>query len=78
MSGSGLPADTTTGGKNGQYLRPRPTDHVNKGIYSYLGDKHDWYWDDVPDEDWHGIQGVGENYEYTITVETEECQTPRS
>ena len=69
LQGSDPPADTSTGG-NGQLLRPRPADHVNRGFYGFLGDNHDWYWDQAPDEDWYGIESVSQGYEYTIDVET--------
>ena len=36
LQGSDPPADTSTGG-NGQLLRPRPADHVNRGFYGFLG-----------------------------------------
>ena len=50
--------------------RPRPSENISQSFLGFLGDNWDWYWDRVPDEDWFAIEGVSEDYEYTINVET--------
>ena len=59
-----IPADDSTR----DTLRPHPLQNVQ--IQSLLGDNEDWYWDQVPDEDWYAIEGLKEDYEYTVAVWT--------
>ena len=49
-------------------LRPHPLQNIQ--IQNLLGDNEDWYWESEPDEDWYGIKGLKEDYEYTIDVWT--------
>ena len=65
---SDRPADPSTG--DSFHLRPRPSENISQSFLGFLGDNWDWYWDRVPDEDWLAIEGVSEDYEYTINVET--------
>ena len=48
--------------------QPAPLQNIQ--IQNLLGDNEDWYWQSELDEDWYGIKGVKENYEYTIDVWT--------
>ena len=65
---SDRPADPSTG--DTFRLRPEPSEDISQSFRGFLGDNWDWYWDETPDEDWFAIDGVGEDYEYTIVVET--------
>ena len=65
---SDRPADPSTG--DTFRLRPPPSENISRSFMGFLGDNWDWYWDQVPDEDWFAVEGVSENYEYTINVET--------
>ena len=65
---SDRPADSSTG--DTFRLRSRPSENISHSFVGFLGDNWDWYWDRVPDEDWFAIEGVSEDYEYTINVET--------
>ena len=65
---SDIPADISTG--DTFRLRPRPSEHVSQSSTGFLGDDWAWYWVQAPDEDWFAIQGVSEDYQYTINVET--------
>ena len=65
---SDRPADPSTG--NTFRLRPRPSENISQSFIGFLGDNWDWYWDQVPDEDWFAVEGVSEDSEYTINVET--------
>ena len=63
---SDLPANESTTIR----LRARPSSNISRGSFGFLGDNWDWYWDHAPDEDWFAVEGVSEDYEYTITVAT--------
>ena len=65
---SDIPADISTG--DTFRLRSRPSEHVSQSSTGFLGDDWAWYWVQAPDEDWFAIQGVSEDYQYTINVET--------
>ena len=52
------------------FLRPHPHENVHLSTMGYLGDNREWYWDHAPDEDWYRIEGVDEDFEYTIEVWT--------
>ena len=65
---SDRPADPTTG--DTFRLRPRPSTTISQSFTAFLGDNWDWYWNQVPDEDWFAIEGASHDYEYTITVQT--------
>ena len=66
--------DTPSNGSTRDRLRPHPLQNVQ--IQSLLGDNEDWYWDQVPDEDWFAIEGLKEDHEYTIDVWTMEEELP--
>ena len=59
-----VPADDSTQAK----LRPHPLQNIQ--IQGILGDNDDWYWDQVPDEDWYAIEGLREDHEYKVDVWT--------
>ena len=60
--------DTPSNNSTRDELRPHPLQNIQ--IQNLLGDNEGWYWESEPDEDWYGIKGVKENYEYTIDVWT--------
>ena len=62
--------DTPSNGSTRDKLRPHPLQNIQ--IQSLLGDNEDWYWDQVPDEDWFAIEDLKEDHEYTIDVWTME------
>ena len=66
--------DTPSNGSTRDKLRPHPLQNIQ--IQSLLGDSEDWYWDQVPDEDWFAIEGLKEDHEYTIDVWTMEKELP--
>ena len=66
--------DTPSNGSTRDKLRPHPLQNIQ--ILSLLGDNEDWYWDQVPDEDWFAIEGLKEDHEYTIDVWTMEEKLP--
>ena len=66
--------DTPSNGSTRDKLRPHPLQNMQ--IQSLLGDNEDWYWDQVPDEDWFAIEGLKEDHEYTIDVWTMEKELP--
>ena len=66
--------DTPSNGSTRDKLRPHPLQNIQ--IQSLLGDNEDWYWDQVPDEDWFAIEGLKEGHEYTIDVWTMETELP--
>ena len=66
--------DTPSNGSTRDKLRPHPLQNIQ--IQSLLGDNEDWYWDQVPDEDWFAIEGLKEDHEYTIDVWTMEKELP--
>ena len=67
--------DTPSNGSTRDKLHPyHPLQNIQ--IQSLLGDNEDWYWDQVPDEDWFAIEGLKENHEYTIDVWTMEKELP--
>ena len=66
--------DTPSNGSTRDKLRPHPLQNIQ--IQSLLGDNEDWYWDQVPDEDWFAIEGLKEDHEYTIDVWTMEEELP--
>ena len=66
--------DTPSNGSTRDKLRPHPLQNIQ--ILSLLGDNEDWYWDQVPDEDWFAIEGLKEDHEYTIDVWTMEEELP--
>ena len=66
--------DTPSNGSTRDKLRPHPLQNIQ--IQSMLGDNEDWYWDQVPDEDWFAIEGLKEDHEYTIDVWTMEKELP--
>ena len=55
------------------FLRPRPHETVHLAQWGFLGDNWDWYWDEVPDEDWYRIEGADPDYEYTVNVWTDQA-----
>ena len=66
--------DTPSNSSTRDKLRPHPLQNIQ--IQSLLGDNEDWYWDQVPDEDWFAIEGLKEDHEYTIDVWTMEEELP--
>ena len=66
--------DTPSNGSTRDKLRPHPLQNIQ--IQSLLGDNEDWYWEQVPDEDWFAIEGLKEDHEYTIDVWTMEEELP--
>ena len=60
--------DTPSNSSTRDELRLHPTQ--SNQTTNLLGDNEGWYWQSEPDEDWYGIEGVKENYEYTIDVWT--------
>ena len=66
--------DTPSNGSTRDKLHPHPLQNIQ--IQSMLGDNEDWYWDQVPDEDWFAIEGLKEDHEYTIDVWTMEKELP--
>ena len=66
--------DTPSNGSTRDKLRPHPLQNIQ--TQSMLGDNEDWYWDQVPDEDWFAIEGLKEDHEYTIDVWTMEKELP--
>ena len=66
--------DTPSNGSTRDKLHPHPLQNIQ--IQSLLGDNEDWYWDQVPDEDWFAIEGLKEDHEYTIDVWTMEKELP--
>ena len=59
-----LPADTST--DRTLFTAPGIDNHPSSQG-AYLGDNWDWYWDNVPDEDWFRIE-LTQDYEYTVEV----------
>ena len=66
--------DTPSNGSTRDKLHPHPLQNIQ--IQSLLGDNEDWYWDQVPDEDWFAIEGLKEDHQYTIDVWTMEKELP--
>ena len=66
--------DTPSNGSTRDKLRPHPLQNMQ--IQGLLGDNEDWYWDQVPDEDWFAIEDLKEDHEYTIDVWTMERELP--
>ena len=58
---SDRPGDPST--RNTFSLRPPPSKNISRSFIGFLGDNWEWYWDQVPDEDWFAIEGVSEDFE---------------
>ena len=64
------PDESTT-----SFLRPMLNENIHHGTGSLLGDSWSWYWEQNPDVYWYRVEGVSEDYEYTIEVWTPD-ETP--
>ncbi len=45
--------------------------------WGFLGDNWDWYWEDVPDEDWFRVTSLTAGQEYEITVRADDAYPAR-
>ena len=61
-----IPSDSSTN----RILRPHHENIGPKATGGFLGDNWDWYWNDVPDEDWIRAD-LQAGYEYTFDVRTD-------